>query len=423
MEKDIVHMSQKELIRVHIIRKVLDGFLKQKEAGVKLKLSERQIRRLVARVRRGGDKSLTHGLRGRVSGKKIAEKVWEKILNLYKKDYYDFGPTFACEKLYERNKIKISDETLRKRLISEGLWVKSREERKHRKWRERKPCRGEMIQLDGSHHPWFEERGINCVLMGYIDDATGEKTGEFYKYEGTLPAFAGLKNYILKNGIPSIVYVDKHNTYKVNGKRTIEDELNNRFKLSQFERGCKELGIEVIHANSPQAKGRIERSFQTDQDRLVKELRLAEINDINGANKFLKSYWPKHNKRFAVKAVSDIDMHRPLDSNIDLDKIFCIKTERTVRNDFTIVHEKKLYQIMDKTYVRKVIVEERIDGKMFISANGRYLNYKPIRVKPVIEPKPKAYKTIWRPSINHPWKTPPYQIKSMTLKREALATV
>ena len=426
MGEDIIRMSEKELTRVHIIRKVIDSSLKQKEAAEKLSLSERQIRRLKERVRIEGDKGLTHRLRGRASKRRIEDKQWQKILNLCRTVYRDFGPTFACEKLIERDKIKISDETLRKRLIVEGLWVKQRKARKHRKWRKRKACPGEMVQLDGSHHPWFEDRGDKCVLMGYIDDATGNKSGQFYKYEGTLPAFAGLKHYIKQDGIPLSVYVDRHSTYKGISKQTIEDELNDRFSLSQFERGCKELDIKVIHAHSPQAKGRIERSFKTDQDRLVKEMRLAGIKNIEEGNKFLKSYWPKHNKRFAVKPVKDVDMHRPLPADMNLDVKLCIKTIRTLRNDFTIVHHKQLYQIMNRSCPRKVLVEERINNKIVISGNGSYLKYKPITLKPVIEIKHKTHKTnktTWRPTMEHPWKKLPSVRRISQSKQESLVIV
>jgi hypothetical protein len=423
MEKDIVQMSQKELGRVHIIHKVLDGSLTQRAAGERLELSERQIRRIAERVKTDGDKGFIHRLRSRESKRRIPGKQWQKILKLYRTVYYDFGPTFACEKLLERNGIKISDESLRNKLLAEGLWHKCRKSRKHRHWRERKHYLGEMLQMDGSHHAWFETRGGISVLMGYIDDSTGEKSGMFFEYEGTLPAFASLKEYIEKHGIPQSIYVDRHSTYKGKAKQTVDDELNNRLNLSQFERACKELGIKVIHAHSPQAKGRIERSFKTDQDRLVKELRLAGISTIKEANKFLENYWPKHNKRFAVEPAQTADMHKPVPTDVDLDAILCIKTERVVRNDFTIVYQGQLYQILDKNCPRTAVVEERIDGRKLISGNGRYLSYKPIAVKPVNKIEQKQVKMTWRPPMEHPWKKPSYEQRTMGLKQEALAAL
>jgi hypothetical protein len=409
MGEDIIQMSQKELNRVHIIRKVLERSLTQAEAGEKLNLSERQIRRLAAKYLVEGEKGLAHGLRGQVSKRRISDKVWEKILSLFRKMYSDFGPTFACEKLFERHKIKMSDETLRKKLIAEGLWQRKRASRKYRHWRERKHYRGEMLQMDGSHHPWLEGRADECVLMGYIDDATSKKSGSFYNHEGTLPAFAGLLDYIKENGLPQSIYVDRHSTYTGGQRQTIEDELNNRFNLSQFERACGELDIRVIHAHSAPAKGRIERSFKTDQDRLVKELRLAGIKTIKEGNDFLKEYWPKHNKRFAVLPVDPTDMHRLVSVDIDLNAILCIKTERVVRNDFTIAYKKKLYQIKDRNPGRKVILEERIDGTMLIFGNNRYLTYKPITVKPVIQRERKSPREIYHPPMAHPFKRQMYE--------------
>ncbi|MDD3296422.1 MAG: hypothetical protein PHU64_03580, partial [Candidatus Omnitrophica bacterium] len=188
----------------------------------------------------------------------------------------------------------------------------------------------------------------------------------------------------------------------------VEEELNNKEFLSQFERAAKELGIKVIHANSPQAKGRVERSFKTDQDRLVKEMRLAKISTVAEANNFLRSYWPKHNKRFSVKPLEEADLHRPVPKDMDLDAILCRKTEHPLRNDFTIVHDKKLYQILDKQAGKKVTVEERISGALHITYNARRLKYKQIALRPVKEkPEPKPRK-ITRPSLEHPWKKASY---------------
>jgi hypothetical protein len=247
------------------------------------------------------------------------------------------------------------------------------------------------------------------VLIGQIDDATGVKSGQFYDYEGTLPAFSSLKRYIKRYGIPYSIYLDRHSTYKLLKKPTIEDELNNREFLSQFERAAKELGITIIHANSAPAKGRIERSFRTDQDRLIKEMRLAGINTIEEANQFLKSYWHKHNKRFSVKPLEESNLHRPIPEGIGLDAILCKKTEHTLRNDFAIGHNKKLYQILDKSVGKKVIVEERTSGAIDITYNGRKLKYKQVQARPKHDkPKPKLRK-IRTQSQEHPWRKPFYE--------------
>ena len=401
-------MKQEELRRLHIVRQVLDSKLKQTEAKDKLNLSYLQTKRITKRVKEEGDCGIIHRSRGKPSNRKLPQRLKEKVINLYRKRYRDFGPTFANEKLFEINKITIGAQTFRNWLIEAGLWQISRKFKKYRQWRERKHRYGEMLQWDGSHHPWLEERGPECVLLGQIDDATGIKSGQFYEFEGTLPAFSSLKQYIKTCGIPHSIYLDRHTTYKSPKKPTIEDELNNREFLSQFERAAKELGITVIHANSAPAKGRIERSFKTDQDRLVKELRLAGIKTIEEANQFLKTYWPKHNKRFSVKPLKEGNLHRPLLKDMDLDAILCRKTEHPLRNDFTIVHDKKLYQILDKQAGKKVTVEERINGARFIVYQGRRLKYKPITLRPVKEkPEPK-FRRINRPSLSHPWKKASY---------------
>lgn len=404
--EDIILMSQEELKRLHIIRKVLDNTLRQVEASGLLDLSDRQVRRITARVREQGDKGIIHRSRGQPSNRRFPDKIKDRIISLYQKKYQGFGPTLAAEKLFEIDRIKISDETLRLWLIDKGEWHKRIKRKKHRKWRERKHFFGEMVQMDGSHHDWFEGRGPWCVLMGYIDDATSRRFARFHAYEGTLPAFDSLKRYIKRCGLPKSLYLDKHTTYKSTDKPTIEDELNNRVSLSQFERAAKELGIEIIHAHSPQAKGRAERSFKTYQDRLVKEMRLKGIRTIKEANKFLGSFLCKHNRRFSVTPFKPGNLHRPLPKDIDLDSILCIRTEHPLRNDFTIAHNKKLYQILDKTIARKVTLEERINGSIYITYNGRRLNYKIISARTVKE-NPRKYKLsrAHKPSEDHPWKT------------------
>jgi hypothetical protein len=412
----IIIMKQEELRRLHIIRQVLDKKIKQTEASDKLNLSYRQTKRIAKRIKEYGDRGIVHKSRGQPSHNKIPEGVKNKVIDLCRSRYKGFGPTLAVEKLFEIEKIRMSDETLRHWLIEGGLWQHKRKHKKHRMWRERKSILGEMIQWDGSHHAWFESRGPKCVLIGQIDDATSTKSGQFYEFEGTLPAFASLKQYIKKRGIPHSIYLDKHSTYKSTRKPTIEDELNNREFLSQFERAAKELGIIVIHANSAPAKGRIERSFRTDQDRLIKEMRLADICTIEEANKFLKVYWSTHNSRFSVKPLQEGNLHRPLPQDMDLDAILCRKTEHPLRNDFTIIHDKKLYQILDAQVGKRVTVEEKINGSIYITHNGKRLSYRQITVRPKKEePKPKQRK-MCRPSQEHPWKRPSYENRAVLEK-------
>ena len=409
-ERDIIGMSQKELKRLYIIQKVLEKRLKQVEAAKILGLSTKQVSRIVRRVGKEGNKAIVHNLRGKSSNRALPKTLRDRVLKLYREKYYDFGPAFANEKLFEINKIKIGNQTLRNWLIRDGAWQIRRKHKKHRQWRERKHSFGEMEQIDGSHHAWFEGRGRECVLMGYVDDATGNIFGNFYDYEGTKPAMDSFKCYIKKYGIPQSVYLDKHSTYKSTKKPSIEDELNNTKTLSQLEMVFEELGVNVIHANSPQAKGRVERSFNTHQDRLIKEMRLKGICTIKEANKFLHSlYIPKHNRKFAIPAKNKTDLHRPIPKGLNLDRIFSIKEKATVRNDFTIRYNKKLYQILENPGTKKVAIEERLNGKIYIYHKDKQLKYKPIDTKPEkpkVEHKPRK---LYIPPMDHPFKRATYE--------------
>ena len=427
--EDIIMVSQRELKRLHIIQKVLNEKLSQVEAGEILLLSDRQIRRIVSKIRQEGDKGIRHGLRGKPSSRMLPKKVKEKAIKFYREKYKGFGPTLLSEKLLELEGIKISKETLRNWLIETGDWEKVRKNRTHRQWRERKHYFGEMVQMDGSHHDWLEGRGPELVLMAYIDDATNTVFARFYDYEGTIPAMESFKHYIEKYGIPISVYLDRHTTYKSTGKPTIEDELANKLPKSQFERALEELGVRVIHAYSPQAKGRIERLFKTLQDRLIKEMRLKGIRTKDEANEFLKHYLKGHNKRFVFKPAKEGDLHRGIPKDADIDRILCIKTKRTLRNDFTISHDGNLYQITERVNGKEVIVEERVDGSMHIICDNRRLKFKEITSRPVID-KVTEQKTIQSkpkkvciPPKDHPWRKYPvinrYRHKDM---RETLLT-
>lgn len=407
--KDIIMLSQKEWKRLHVIRKALDGVIKQIEAAEMLELSDRQIRRLVKRVSNEGEAGIAHKARGKPSGRRLPVKIRDRVIELYREKLQGFGPTLAAEKVFEMAGIQISDETLRLWLIEGGDWQKQRRGRKHRQWRERKHHFGEMVQMDGSHHDWFEGRGPECVLMGYIDDATNKVFARFHKYEGTIPAMDSFRRYIRKYGIPGKVYFDKHTTYKSPAKPSIEDEINGTEPTSQFGRALKELGVDVIHAHSPQAKGRIERLFRTFQDRVVKEMRLKGISSIEEANKFLQEYLPEYNQRFSVKPQKEANFHREIPKGFNLDRILCIRTERTLRNDFTISHNGRLYQIMDKTSARKVQIEERINGTMVITHEDSHLRFKEITQRPAKEQKKPIILILKRrkpniPAMNHPWR-------------------
>jgi hypothetical protein len=418
--QDILMATSEELRKLHIIRKALEGSISQTEAAEYLELSVRQVSRLQIRVKEEGDKGILHRSRGSRSHNAFGEEVYNLVISLYRQKYYDFGPTLFSEKLYEDEGVTISDETARQWLIRAGLWQRARKKVKHYQRRQRRWQFGQLVQIDGSHHKWLEDRGPKSVLMAYIDDATSRIYGRFYEYEGTIPAMDSFLRYIRKNGLPLSVYVDKHTTYKSPGRRDyyFDDEET----LSQFERAMKELGVQVIHAHSPQAKGRVERLFGTLQDRLVKELRLANISSIEEANIFLQGYLAKHNRRFAVKAAQAGDMHRKTTEGLDLKRILCNKTERVVKNDYTVSYKGKLYQIMEAFEQSTVMVEERLNGKMEIMLGDRALSYVEIKERP--EKEQKSTRLIRkRPSIampaDHPYKkTRELMLKGNRLKKQ-----
>jgi hypothetical protein len=404
--KDIIMATQEELKRLNVIHKVLDKSITQIEAAGILDLTDRHIRRMAARIAKEGDKGIVHKLRGKPAHNCTLDRVKIKALNLCKDSYEGFSPTLASEKLFERDKIKVSRELLRTWFIKEHIAYASRRARPHRNWRERKMHYGQMVQADSSHHDWFGGRGPWCVLMGQIDDATSKVSAEFHGYEGTLPFMASFKSYIKAKGIPVSVYIDRHTTYKSNKKPSIEDELEDEEPLTQVGRALKELGVDVIFAHSAQAKGRVERLFRTFQDRLVKEMRLRKIKSIEEANSFLKEYLPVYNKRFSMPAAKSADLHRPLPKGIDLDKILCKRTERVLRNDWTVAHDKKLYQIESNVRAKKVTLEERTDGSLLILHKNMALKFKTITVRPqkVIEaPKQHLSARAHMPPKNHPW--------------------
>jgi len=411
-EKEIIRMTGKELSRLKVIGEVIAKRITQRKAGEIIGLSERQVRRIVKRVKTEGDVGIIHHLRDKPSVKRISKELKDKVISLYQEKYPGFGPLLASEKLFKENKIRVSDETLRKWLIEEHLWERHRKRRRHRHWRERKEYFGQMVQMDGSVHDWLEGRGPELVLMAYIDDATNNVFARFYDYEGTIPAMDSFKGYIEKYGLPQSVYLDRHTTYKSNGKLTTEEALEGlKEPQSQFERALDELGVNLLYANSPQAKGRIERLFGTLQDRLVKEMRLAGVNTKEKANRFLEEYLPIHNQRFSIAEAKGVNLHREIPKGINLDSILSIRTKRTLRNDFTISYNNQLYQIEDtppNVRIKGVIVEERIDKTIHITYNGIELKYKKIETRP-LKPKEQEFMQprkikIYIPPPDHPWR-------------------
>lgn len=383
-DKDIIMMRSRELKRFQVIQKVLAKQINQQEASEYLGLSDRQIRRIVKRVRKQAERGVIHQLRGKVVKGNRRRGDRHKILGLYRKNYWDFGPTLASEKLFERDGVKVCDETLRLWLIKEGLWqYKKRRAPKDRSRRERKEHLGQMVQMDGSHHDWLECRGPKLVLMGFIDDATNEFFGRFYDYEGTMPAMGGLKGYIKRYGLPVSIYLDKHSTYKNNKKYAYTDwPFRDEEELTQFGRACHQLGIELIFAHSPQAKGRVERVFRTLQDRLTKELRLCQAKSLDEANELLSAYLAVFNKKFTVQAVKAADVHRSVDKRLNIDDVLSVQSQRFLRNDRTVLYGKQWYQVTDKTRAQWVTVFEYLNGDIAIKYGSQKLSCKRINERP-----------------------------------------
>lgn len=264
---------------------------------------------------------------------------------------------------------------------------------------------GELIQLDGSHHDWFDGRGPRCVLMAYIDDASNRVFARFYPYEGTMPAMDSFRRYVTRSGMPLALDTDKHTTYQ--SSAAPEEQLAGRMPHSQFERSLAKLGVAVIHAHSSQAKGRVERLFRAFQDRLIKRLRLAGVAMLDVANRFVATYLPIYNRRFAVPSAQAADLHRPRPARRDLDRSLCVKTTRVLRRDWTVAHHGQLYQIRDNIRATHVQVEERIDGTMRLPNHGQPLTYQAIVARPLRVPSPpkiaRPQRTV-TPTRAHPWR-------------------
>lgn len=400
-------MSVKELRRVHVIRQTMEKGLTQVKAGILLGLTPRHIRRLIERVKQAGDHGLAHRGRGKPSNRRIPEPVKAKALRLYAQRYGDFGPTLAAEKLAECHGITISAETVRGWLRDTGIDHFTRRKRPHRAWRERKAHVGELVQLDGSHHDWFEGRGPRCVLLAYIDDASSRVFARFYQYEGTIPAMDSFTRYVRQYGVPLALYADKHTTYHSPAPPTVDEQLAGVQPTSQFGRALSELGVELIPAHSPQAKGRVERLFKTFQDRVIKEMRLADLSTLDAANQFLERYLPSYNRRFAVRPAQAVDLHRPCPAHRELARRLCLKTTRCLRKDFTIAYQGGLYQIHETIRASHVLVEERVDGTMRITHEGRPLGFHAITARPVKAAAITPVHPLRRPVMprpDHPWR-------------------
>lgn len=392
---EVISMRTGDIDRLREIRDVIDGKRSQVEAGKALDLSDRQVRRLCVRVRRHGNRGILHGLCKRPSNHQLDPDVLEQALGALHDPLWDgFGPRFATDKLENLHSIRLGAGTVRKLMIRTEIWRVARRGKRHRSWRPRRICLGMLTQLDGSPHKWFEERGPECVLLIYIDDATSQILyGEFVKVEDTLTLMRTTKVYLQTWGRPVAFYVDRDSIYKVNRQASIDEELRDEHPMTQFTRAMAELGVVVIAANSPQAKGRVERGFNTHQDRLVKELRLRGISTMEAANRYLWDvYIPEHNARYAVAPASTSDLHKPLLASHNLDEILSLRTERTVFNDFTVRFRNRFFQILAEQPMRvrpkdKVSVEVRLDGSTHLRCRDCYLNFKTLPKRPERPPE------------------------------------
>jgi len=385
---DELRMSRKERDRLKVMAALVEGRLKQVEAGRLLRLSVRQVRRIAQRYRAEGDAGLVHRSRGRLPNNRIPDRVHRRTLALVRRQYADFGPTLAAEKLSERDGIEVSRETLRGWMVEAGLWTVRRRKVRHHTWRPRRPCFGELVQMDTSEHAWFEGRvEAEPVLVTMIDDATSRVRMRFYPSDTTEANLDLLGRYLRRHGRPLALYVDRNSIFHVNRPASRQEALAGREAQTQFGRALRELGIENIPASSPQAKGRVERSFGTEQDRLVKELRLRGISDIEAANAYLDAeYLPMRNRRFGVRPARSVDAHRRL-TGYDLGAILSVQTTRTVTNDYTIRFRNQVLQIQRRSIraglrKAKVLVEQRLDGSVKLRWQGRYLRYHRVLPRP-----------------------------------------
>jgi hypothetical protein len=389
---EILTMSTKERQCLQVVGRIKHKNLKVGEAAEILGITERQMYRVLLQYKSKGDRGLIHGLRGRPSNRGYGQEIRKEILGLYQETYPDYGPTLFAEMLSEHHGHRIDANTLRLWLRDAGLWTRVRAARRHRRKRERRPAIGEMLQFDGSSHAWFEERGPSCCLLVAIDDASGRIFMRFAESENTKDVLTTLWAYVKRYGIPHQFYSDCGSVYHSKGERPTD-----------VARALQQLGVEVIFAHSPQAKGRVERSNRTHQDRLIKALRRERISSIPEANRFLEqTYLRQHNARFAH---SDHlrDIHRPV-AGIDLRNVFCFATTRTVLNDYCITLNAYYIQLEHSEAAlpppgNSVTVRRWLDGSLHISWHNSELAFTQLEHRPT--PKPRSFPPA---PASHPWR-------------------
>jgi hypothetical protein len=400
MNKDRIEMSQRERDRLKVMSLVMKKERTQTEAGRLLGLSPRQIRRIQRRLEAHGDGGLVHRLRGRPSNGRIDLEHRRQVIASYRRELMGFGPTFASEKLAER-KLPVAVRTLREWLVGEGLWERHRKRDQHRQRRDRRQCLGELVQADGSHHDWLEGRGPWMVLVVMIDDATSKVMARFYPAETTEAYMDLLGRYLRRHGRMAAMYVDRDSIFRAED----HDPDDPQPRLTQFKRALDELEIGLILANSPQAKGRVERFNKTAQDRLVKELRLAKATTMEQANKVIEKFLQWFNRRCSVKPVSLNNAHRPLHPSMRLPSILSIQDKRHVNNDYTIRLNNEVYQLLPPALhgLRggQVTVETWLDETLHLQFKGHYLKFKalgPAKTSGALPPNPRSLSPVQTPA-------------------------
>jgi transposase len=392
----LIPMSPKEVKKLEIVRDVRAGRLSQREAAALLGVTDRAVRLWQRIYETAGARGLAHGNRGKVSPRKMPDKERSRIVKLLRTQFPDFGPTLAAEKLAEHYAIRRDAKTVRRIMVAEALWVPRRLRRGgsipiHRHWRERRAHRGELVQFDGSYHHWFDGRGGlgEVCLLAAVDDATGELLRlAFAQHEGVLPVMGFWAAYAGTHGLPRAIYLDRFSTYKMNASvATTNHDLK-----TQLQRAMDTLGVELIFALSPQAKGRVERLFKTLQDRLVKELRLAGISSVEQGNAFLAEHFvDAFNRRYRVEPRSPADVHRPLGINslAMLPETLCRIAHRQVMGDFTVSFQSSWYQILPTTGLAirpkdAVLVRQYTDGKISFTIRNKRVDTKLVAKQPYI---------------------------------------
>ncbi len=399
---DELLMSRKERSRMEILSRVKRRELTVVAAAELMGLSVRQARRVWKRYCQEGDGGLVHRLRGRPGNRRLEQEVRDLIVKRHQERYADFGPTLACEKLKEEG-FEVSPDTLTGLLKERGLWQRRRKRGRHRHRRERRAYFGSMVQMDGSHHDWFEGRGPRCVLMVLIDDATSRTYARFYDGETLEAAFDAFKRWAMLYGVPMSVYVDRHSLYR-------DEEHPER--PTQFGRAMKDLGVELILAGSPQAKGRVERRNAVFQDRLVKEMWLRGISDMATANAFLEEWFLEDlNRRYAVEAAKAGDMHRAVEGAAVLEGVLCVQEKRVVGRDWCVRWRNRWLQIEAEhgpldLAGRCVRVKEVAGVGVVVEHQGRRLKVRELaaRPEPLRRRKVIVNNRAWKPAADHPWK-------------------